>query len=413
MNHTVIIDGVPYEAPKGFHHGTHRTAPPERTLAAIWQAAPTVGLTRLADVTGLDRIGVPTVVGYRPNAPTLAVSGGKGFTTLAATVSAGMEAVEIWHAENPNVESVVAPYATLAREGLTMAEHHLPLMQNPLFDAHRPERWAWGWDLIAQRRVAVPYASVSMGDTNHAQTQRWTPFTAGSNGLAGGNHLLEATAAALFELVERDAVSCSKIADGGLSGRVDLDSVVDPLVRSLLDQFDAADITTYLFDCTVDTDIPTYMAIVADRIDMSMGLYQGYGAHLDPSIAMIRALTEAAQSRLLLIAGSRDDYFGRDQRMNRSNGANRHRLIDDLPVQTDAHRHANAASDSFGQDIHTIVSRLLAVGLESVVVVNLTHPEVGIPVARAVVPGLEGYLFDHYRPGPRALARKALVAVPA
>ena len=413
MTHTVTIDGVAYAARKGFYHGTHRTAPPERTLATIWQAAPTVGLTRLADVTGLDRIGVPTVVGCRPNAPTLAVSGGKGFTVLAATVSAGMEAVEIWHAENPTVESVVAPHATLARDGLTMPEHHLPLMRNPLFDPNRPERWVWGWDLVTQRQVAVPYASVSMGDTDQAQTRRWTPFAAGSNGLAGGNHLLEATAAALLELVERDAISCCKVADGGMSGRVDLDSVVDPLVRSLLDQFDAADITTYLFDCTVDTDIPTYMAIVADRIDMSMGLYRGYGAHLDPSIAMIRALTEAAQSRLLLIAGSRDDYFGRDQRMNRSNGANRQRSIDDVPVRTDANRHFNAGSDSFGQDINTIVDRLLAVGLGSVVVVNLTHPDVGIPVARVVVPGLEGYLFDHYRPGPRALAHQARAAVPA
>lgn len=407
MKQTVIIDGVPYEAQKGFYHGTHRTTPLEDTLATIWQAAPTVGLTRLADVTGLDRIGVPTAVGYRPNAPTLAVTGGKGFTKLAATVSAGMEAVEIWHAENPAVESVVAPYATLAREGLTVAEHHLPFTRHPLFDQNRPEHWAWGWDLVSQRQVAVPYPSVSMGNTDHAPTQRWTPFAAGSNGLAGGNHLLEATAAALLELVERDAIACCRVADGGMSARVDLESVTDPLVRSLLDQFEAADTTAYLFDCTVDTDIPTYMAIVADRIDASMGLYRGYGAHLDPSIAMIRALTEAAQARLLLIAGSRDDYFGRDQRMNRSNGASRRRSIDDLPARTEADRHPDAASESFGQDINTIVGRLRAVGLDSVIVVNLTHPDLGIPVARAVVPGAEGYMFDYYRPGPRALAHRA------
>ena len=80
---------------------------------------------------------------------------------------------------------------------------------------------------------------------------------------------------------------------------------------------------------------------------------------------------------------------------------------------TDANRHANAASDSFGQDINTVVNRLRAAGLESVVVVNLTHPDLGIPVARAVVPGLEGYMFDYYRPGPRALARRASLAVPA
>lgn len=413
MSATVVIDGTAHEAQKGFFHGTHRTAPPEETLARIRAAAPLVGLTRLADITGLDRIGIPTVVGHRPNAPTLATSGGKGFTTLAATVSAGMEAVEIWHAENLRLDVLHAPHATLARDGLTMPEEHLPLTRHPLFDPARTEPWVWGWDVVTQRRVAVPYASVSMGNNDFRPTRRWMPFSAGSNGLAGGNHLLEAVAAALLELVERDAVACSRAADGGLSARVDTDLVTNPLVRSLVDQFDAAGVSAYLFDCTVDTEVPTYMAIVADRLDESMGLYRGYGAHLDPAIAMVRALTEAAQARLLLIAGSRDDYFGRDQRMNRFMGDDRRRTFDSIPAAAHPDQHANGATDSFGEDVTRVIQRLLAAGLESVVVVDLTHPDVGIPVVRVVVPGLEGYMFDHYRPGPRARAHRERVMVGA
>lgn len=406
MSATVTINGTDYAADKGFYHGTHRTAPPEATLAAIRRAAPTVGLTRLADITGLDRIGIPTVVGHRPNAPTLAVSGGKGFTTLAATVSAGMEAVEIWHAENLLGEVVHAPHAELYRDGLTMAADLLPLTRNALFDPQRPEPWLMGWDIIAGREVAVPYACVSMGNTDHRPTKRWMPFAAGSNGLAGGNHMLEAVAAALYEVVERDAIACSRAADGGMSARVDLATVTDPLVRSLVDQFDDAGVSAYLFDCTVDTAVPTYMAVVADRVDASMGLYRGYGAHLDPAIAMIRALTEAAQARLLLIAGSRDDYFGRDQRMNRFLGDNRRRDFDAVPAVADANRHPSRATDSFGADIGIVVDSLRAAGLDSVIVLDLTHPDIGIPVARVVVPGLEGYVFDFYRPGPRALAHR-------
>ena len=104
MSTAIHINGVTYTADKGFFRGTQRTAPPERTLGTIWAAAPTVGLTRLADVTGLDRIGIPPSSATGPTRPTLTVSGGKGFTTLAAMVSAGMEAVEIWHAENLRVE---------------------------------------------------------------------------------------------------------------------------------------------------------------------------------------------------------------------------------------------------------------------------------------------------------------------
>ena len=317
-----------------------------------------MGLTRLADITGLDRIGIPTVVGHRPDAPTLSTSGGKGFTTMAAMVSAGMEAVEVWHAENVRSEVLLESHACLDRRGLTVPEHQLPLTSTSLFDRHRVEPWVMGWDLIAQRSVAVPLAVVSMGNTDHFPTRRWMPFAAGSNGLAGGNHLLEAVAAALYEVIERDAIACSRMHDGGLAERVDPGSIADPLVRSLLDRFDAADVSAYLFDCTIDTRVPTYMSVVADRRDPAMGLYRGYGAHLDPSIAMIRALTEAAQARLLLIAGSRDDYFGRDQRMNLSMSDERRGSFDAVPATAPADRHDNAATTSFHGDIAVLLARL-------------------------------------------------------
>lgn len=410
MTPIISINGVEYSAKKGFFHGTHRTAPPEQTLKRIWEAAPVVGLTRLGDITGLDRVGIPTVVGYRPNAPTLAVSGGKGFTTLAAMASAGMEAVEIWHAENVPGEVIYETYAELDRAGLTIPEALLPLTRNSLFNVRQAEPWVWGWDLIGQRHVAVPHACVSMGDTGYHSQRRWMPFAAGSNGLAGGNHLLEAVAAALYEVAERDAIACSRFIGNSMGARVDLNSVTDPLVRSLLDQCEAASISAYLFDSTVDTQIPTYTAVVADRIDAAMGLYRGYGAHLDPAIAMIRALTEAAQARLLLIAGSRDDYFGRDQRMNRFFSDGRQSNLDAIPMTADAQTHASGATDSFGGDIATVLARLQAVGLQSAIVVDLTRPEIGIPVARVMVPGLEGYVFDFYRPGPRACAYRAKMA---
>ncbi|QNK82119.1 YcaO-like family protein [Nakamurella sp. PAMC28650] len=411
MNTAVMINGVSYTAEKGFYRGTQRTAPPEQTLERIRAVAPTVGLTRLADVTGLDRIGIPTVVGYRPNSPTLTVSGGKGFTTLAAMVSAGMEAVEIWHAENLLLDVVVDTHAALDDLGLTSPSHQLPLTGNSLFDPHRAEPWVTGWDLMTQKSVAVPYAIVSMGNTKHFPTRRWMPFVPGSNGLAGGNHLLEAVAAALYEVVERDAVACSRMVGSGLDRRVDLDTVIDPLVRSLIDQFEAADVSVYLYDCTVDTRVPTYMSVVADRIDPAMGLYRGYGAHLDPSIAMIRALTESAQARLLLIAGSRDDYFTRDQRINRFMSDGRREIFDSIPATVSAAEQLSAATSSFGDDITVVLDRLRAAGLESAIVVDLTHPDLQIPVVRVIVPGLEGYIFDYYRPGPRALAHAHQTAV--
>lgn len=410
MRHQILIGEVEYRADKGFMHGTHRTVAPEETLARVREVAPKVGLTRLADITGLDRIGIPTVVGYRPNAPTLAVSGGKGFTTAAAMVSAGMEAIEIWHAENIPCSVFYESFDTLSRADLTMARDSLPLTRHSLFDPSRPEPWVWGWDLLRERQVAVPCACVDMGGSGLPEGRRWMPFAAGSNGLAGGNHLLEAITAALLELAERDAVACCHMVDGGFGSRVDLGTVGDPLVRSLIDRFDAADVDAFLFDSTVDTQIPTYTALVADRLDASLGMYRGYGAHLDPSIAMVRALTEAAQSRLLLIAGSRDDYFSRDQKMNRLFSAKRHQGLESVPCTADANHHVNGATSSFECDLSVLLERFTAAGLQSVIVVDLTHPDIGIPVARVLVPGLEGYLFDHYQPGKRAVQHQVRMA---
>ena len=227
MTHTVVIDGVAHEARKGFYHGTHRTSPPEETLTRIWQAAPTVGLTRLADITGLDRIGIPTVVGFRPNSPTLTTSGGKGFHAGGHGLGRHGSRRGVARRES-GAGSHPRPHAELAAQNLTIDEELLPLTRHAFFRPDRPEPWVWGWDVISQRAVAVPYACVSMGNTDHRPTTRWMPFAAGSNSLAGGNHLLESFAAALYEVVERDAVACARAADGGMSGRVDLDSVTDP-----------------------------------------------------------------------------------------------------------------------------------------------------------------------------------------
>ena len=85
---------------KVFFTGTHRVRPPEETYEAIRPLLRDFGITRLADVTGLDIIGIPVVMAVRPLGTTLSVAQGKGATLLLAKVSGAMEAIEFWHAEN-------------------------------------------------------------------------------------------------------------------------------------------------------------------------------------------------------------------------------------------------------------------------------------------------------------------------
>jgi ribosomal protein S12 methylthiotransferase accessory factor len=187
--------------------------------------------------------------------------------------------------------------------------------------------------------------------------------------------------------------------------KVDLSTVTDLVVLRLLEQFDAAKTGAVVYDVTCDTRVPVYVASLYDRRDRHVGVYGGYGAHLDPAVAMMRALTEAAQSRLTYIAGSRDDFFRHQHLAHRaSDGEAAIRQIQDAPPTVRAQT-VSSATRSFEGDVHYLLRRLRDVGLTQAVLVDLTHDEIGVPVARVIVPGLDGYPFHaHYAPGERALA---------
>jgi YcaO-like protein with predicted kinase domain len=404
--------GTPLRAAKRFLHGTHRCVAPEETLERARPHLARAGITRLADVTGLDRIGLPTVIAHRPNSPTLANAAGKGYTVAAAATSGAMEALEIYHAENVRAPVLFASHADLDADGRTIRRDDLPFTRRPLFSAHRREPWVAGWDLIQQREVFVPYALVSMTRHPAQKPAMAMPFPMGSNGLASGNHLLEAINAALLEVIERDATACQRAAErrGRHSyARVPLESVEHELVRDLLERLEHAKVGAALFDYTVDTGVPVYVAHIYDRVNRHTGIYRGYGAHLDPAIAMIRALTEAAQSRAVYIAGSRDDFFRHDSFSNR--------VFDDAAGVASIETSGKGVAPldrrpivalSFEEDVGVLLDRLRAVGIEHAIVVDLTHEELDIPVVRVVVPGLEGYLFQYYAPGRRAERARTL-----
>src|SRR4029077_10358873 len=85
--------------PKVLREGTHRSQNVEVTLKHVLALAPVMGITRVANVTGLDSVGIPVVMVCRPNSRSLAVSQGKGIDLASARASGLMEAAELYHAE--------------------------------------------------------------------------------------------------------------------------------------------------------------------------------------------------------------------------------------------------------------------------------------------------------------------------
>src|SRR5258706_3900116 len=94
------IPGMRSDVKKTYRGETHRTVSPEDTITRLNPYLPLMGITRVANVTGLDRIGIPVVMACRPNSRSVAVSQGKGVNLWAAKASAVMETIEGYHAEN-------------------------------------------------------------------------------------------------------------------------------------------------------------------------------------------------------------------------------------------------------------------------------------------------------------------------
>ncbi len=406
----IRLGGAALRAPKRFVDGTHRCVAPGETLARVRPLLGRAGITRLADVSGLDRVGVTTVVAVRPNALTLSTSAGKGFSRDAALVSAAMEALEMHHAEHPRLPRRVASYAELAADGEAVIPlDKLPLTRRSLFSPDRPEAWVRAWDLVALRDTWVPFMSAALVRPPTQRTSLDKPFQLDSNGLASGNHLLEAACAAIYEVIERDAVTCHRVAErraGHRAPLVDLGALAFPRVRELLARFAAAGLRASARDCTVDTAVPVYMAHLVDERTRRLGIFGGWGAHLDPEVALVRALTEAAQSRAVYISGSRDDIFRNDERKARFEDTPDAVRLLDAPGSAGrpAPARVSAATPTFEGDCAVLLERLRAAGVGQVLLVDLTRDDFGIPVVRAIVPGLEGYTSPDYVTGPRAAA---------
>lgn len=403
-----------YHAAKRYWHCTHRTASPKETLERVRPYFKSIGLTRIANITGLDKIGIPVTISIRPNSYSVATSSGKGTTLEAAIVSAAMESMELYCAETIDLPEINIPYTQLAENYPVIPLEKLPLRENSLFKVNRSEQWCLGWDIVNQNEVAVPVQIVSMNYHRfwYKDFTSLGSFDMGSNGLASGNHFLEAVSSALFELIERDAISCHLEAfmkGYGIPGyhmpRVCLETIEYPTVLELLAKFEAAQVVPILFDCTVDTEVPVYRSQIYDPSGHIPSSH-GYGAHLDPEVAMVRALTEAAQTRAILISGARDDIFHQYYTALRlqKNSGSEVRTLESNPPTVDARVRKSQATSTFEEDIEIVLEKLKQAGLNQVIVFDLSPPEWDISVVRVIVPGLEASFHTNYNPKQRAIA---------
>jgi putative methanogenesis marker protein 1 len=383
---------------KRYAFETQRAVPPEETLARVEGLLPLAGITRVADITGLDRIGIPVFSSIRPTAHAGAVSvyNGKGATPAEARVSAMMEGIERFSAEFREQDYLVAGFSFLPSEGVDPADLILPEGA----DTSTEIPWVRAWDISSDREILVPANAVL-----HPFPRLYPSlFRSNTNGLASGNTMEEAIFHGLMEVIERDAWS---LAESIRSTGPEIMEADVGIAGDLMKKFAGAEVAVRLKNLTSDIGVPTIAAVSDDtRLRDPALLTIGIGTHTNAGIAVLRALTEVAQSRLTQIHGAREDTTTADFRKrmgyDRTKRMNRHWFEADGEVDFFSIRSCDTRD--FRDDIQCVILLLRKAGLDRVLVADLTRPEIGVPVVRVIVPGLEVFAMDPERSGKRCHA---------
>jgi ribosomal protein S12 methylthiotransferase accessory factor len=369
--------------------------PPEETLARVTPHLPVCGITRCTSVTGLDSLGIPTYCAIRPGGLLLQVSNGKGITDVAARVSALMEAIELHHAEHPAPERLRrTSLAQLRAEGAAvLPPADLEGFRGGYFGERFVCDWTAGESLTDGRTVWAPASAVYFFCTPGL-------FNTSTNGLASGNHRAEATLHALYELIERDAASRLSV-DGQMQIRdrarvVDPASVDDSPLRTLFERIERAETHAVLMWLPSAIGLHTFWAVLLNRRPLASvsTLNIGWGTHVDKRIAASRALTEAAQSRLVFIHGAREDLLTKEVYHARQQpGESRaFRYFDGLRPSTRWPELDGFATLPIEADLERqegrVVAELTRAGHDRLVRFDLTDPALGIPVVKVLAPSL-------------------------
>ncbi|MET8772761.1 TOMM precursor leader peptide-binding protein [Streptomyces sp. NPDC004658] len=348
------------------------------------------------------------------------LSGGKGVTAAQAKMSALGEAVERHCGTRQGDEAVVLDsLAGLGDQAIHPNDcqlfhprqfrdrdrwnaRHSPFHHVPApFDAHAETAWTPVWSLVDGRHRLLPtgllYYSAGTGQGGANRLR------ADSNGCAAGSSLEDAVVQGFLELVERDAVAVwwyNRLRRPA----VDLDAFDDPWTARLRTGLAALGREVWALDLTSDLGVPCVAALSRRTDRTPEDIVFGFGAHHDPRVAVLRALSEMGQL-LPAVLGARPDgtgYAVDDPAAvawwTRATTANQPYLLPDpgqSPRSPSAYGHV--PRQDLAHDIDAMVTLMRGAG-HDLLVLDQTRPDVGLPVVRVLAPGLR-HFWARFAPG--------------
>jgi ribosomal protein S12 methylthiotransferase accessory factor len=371
--------------------GTYRVLPPSETWARIQPLMVEAGVTRVADLTHLDSSGIPVHSAARPRATTHVMSQGKGVTPLLSKVSAVMESLEMWFAEQPREPDLRAVPAAELGGVVDYPLEALDLTDPTIVTAATPLDWTDALTIAGGIPTAVPTRCVGM---DRRAGERWEApsLTRWTNGLASGNNLVEALHHALCEITERDAIAGA--APDITARPIRASSLADPTLDGLVDLLLSTGNELMLYDLGGSLEVPCVAAMVRSD-EAGGGRFAGFGCHPDRGVAACRAVTEAVQNRVAFITGTRDDLPAWRYGQAEVAGVEPPRPPDPGPPAAEAPL-PPVDSDLSGH-LDGLVGRITARTGFAPCYVSLTPDDCPIRVVRVVAPGLGSHTLAGLR----------------
>ena len=356
-------------------------------LPAARSAASAAGVTRLAEITRLDRLGLPVWQAVRPMSRALSVHQGKGATDDDARLGALLEAIESEAAETFDCAGPLCRFGALPQSARAPQLDDFALDRNLPPDPEEEVRWVEATDLASGEALFLPFDLVSL-DLTRAVPSR---FARSSAGIASGATEEEARTAALHEVVERDALAHWHRTTDSLArmeSQVELDSIPFGWFACWRDRLGAAAIAITIHHLPTVSGSPLFACALNDfeKHGEAYRFNRGFGCHSSPEFALFRAFAEALQARATYIAGARDDLFP-DNYVKLAAGARWFGFAPPLPPGETGVDFGEVAQGPAGSA--AIVAALAAAGYPQSATIEL-FDRPGLAAVRAFVCGLGG-----------------------
>jgi len=318
---------------------------------------------------------------------------GKGMSVDQSKASAMMEAVERYCGQRfPHNRVVHASYEEVQGHAVDPSKFRFPNLLPPKCENCRArdvmcfrdiasvcDEWSWGFSLVNKEQVLVPSALVYypyLSDDGRSFMFNDT------GGLASGNTLEDAILHGIAEAVERNMLHYAlNLGNLNKMPLINFRQTKNQYIRKFIGEaLPPEKVFAFLLrNGNHGLDIPTITAFICHREGGRGLIFGGSGAHLNPEVALLRALTEMEQQRV------REKCFV-ESNPNSLVSFNNVRLEDTVSIG----EISDQSTGNIKKDIELYSDKLSKNGMD-IIAVNLTHPEIGIPVIRVIIPELISY----------------------